>query len=116
MKTSYQGTTPTTAVSTELKTAYNLQAVPRLTIDWNWNKYVTPTADNVPSETVRFFDNETFPIETIYDPIRPSSKGILKARIGQAVVADQYQTPLAPKFYIGDDEDIYKYWTSPDLT
>jgi hypothetical protein len=97
----------------EIRTAYNLYAVPRLTVDWNWNRYTEPTADNFPDEDDAGFDIEAFPIESIYSTDRPSTKGICKALIGQSIVANGYHQPTDPKFYVGDSADIYQYWTSP---
>lgn len=105
----------TDEVKTAIRTAYAIQAVPRLTVDWNWNRYTTPTAVNTPDDDDEGFDVEAFPIESIIEPIRPT-KGIAKARVGQGVAASSYQRPDDPKFYIGDETDVYKYWTSPYLT
>lgn len=105
----------TDAVETHLRTTYNANVTPRLIADWNLNRYVTPTANNVPSDDTEGFDVEAFPIESIIEPVRPT-KGIIKARVNQAVVGDTYQNPHGAKFYIGDVEDTYKYWTSPYTT
>lgn len=102
-------------VKSALRTAYNLNAVPRLTVDWNWNRYSAPTADNIPAEDTHGFDNEMFPISSIVEPNRPT-KGIIKARVGEATVAPEYMMDKYPRFYIGDYNDIYKYWTSPERT
>lgn len=102
-------------VKNELRTSYNMYAVPRLTVDWNLNRYTTPTATNTPDEDDEAYDIERFPIESIVEPLRPT-KGAAKARVNEAVVATGYQSPTAPKFYVSDTADVYKYWTSPTPT
>src|SRR6478735_12372942 len=95
-----------------IRTSYNAVALPRLTVDWNWNRYTTPIADNIPAALDDSFDVETFPIESIIEPIRPT-KGIAKARVNEGRVASKYAVYDGPKFYVGDSKDVYKYWTSP---
>lgn len=102
-------------VKNHLRTTHNANATVRLIADWNLNRYVTPTADNVPAEDDEGFDIEAFPIESIIEPVRPT-KGIIKARVNQAVVSNTYQDPYGAKFYIGSVDDSYKYWTSPYTT
>ena len=103
------------AVADAIRSDYAVQAVPKLVVDWNLNRYTTPTAMNTPDDQDEGFDVENFPIESIIEPLRPS-KGIIKARVGEAVVSASYQHPTDPKFYIGDEKDKYKYWTSPYRT
>jgi hypothetical protein len=100
------------AVRDAIRTSYNLNAVPRLTIDWNYNRYTNPTADNTPSEDTEGYDIDRFPIESIIHPLRPQ-KGAAKARVNEAVAADRYTKSTAPRFYVSDTDDVYKYWTSP---
>jgi hypothetical protein len=97
-------------VKNHLRTAYNVNAGVSLVADWNWNRYANPTATNTPSEDTSGFDIESFPIESIVEPLRPS-KGIAKALVGQAVVAPGYIHAHDPRFYTGDRDDTYKYWT-----
>jgi hypothetical protein len=99
-------------VKNHLRTAYNVQAVPRLSIDWNWNRYATVTATNTPAEDDEGFDIERFPIESIIEPLRPN-KGAAKARINEAVISAGYLKQDDPRFYVSDTEDKYKYWTAP---
>lgn len=99
----------------ELRTAYNMYAVPRLTIDWNMNRYVSVNAYNYPSDDTDGYDIEAYPIESITEPLRPT-KGIAKAKIGEGIVSWRYNYPKDPKYYISDTEDVYKYWTSPYRT
>src|SRR6478736_6050556 len=104
-----------TAVQTELRSAYNMTAVPRLVVDWNLNRYTTPTVDNTPSEDTEGFDIEAFPIDSITNPLRPS-KGLAKALVGQSIVGKTYNDETDPRFYIGSTDDNYKYWVSPYRT
>lgn len=105
----------TNDVKTAVRSSYNLTALPRLTADWNMNRYTSPSADNIPSEDTDGFDIEAFPIESIYEPERPT-KGVIKALVGQALAGREYQYPNSAKFYVGSTEDTYKYWTSPQAT
>lgn len=102
-------------VKNAVRSSYNVEALPRLTGDWNLNRYYKPTADNIPSEDDEGFDIEAFPIESIYAPQRPT-KGIAKALVGQAVAGRSYQRPNSAKFYVGSTDDVYQYWTSPEPT
>lgn len=102
-------------VKTAIRSDYNLNARPKLTVDWNWNRYATPTATNTPLDDDEGFDIDVFPIESIVEPLRPN-KGVSKARVNQAIVADGYARAKDPKFYIASTEDVYKYWTSPYTT
>jgi len=105
-----------TTVRDTLLTAHNVVAKPRLIADWNWNRYNDNVyADNIFRETDYGFDPVNFPINSIIEPLRPS-KGILKARVGEAVVSAGYPQPLDAKFYVSSPEDQYKYWTSPIQT
>ena len=104
-----------TAVKNELRTAYNINAVPRLIVDWNFNRYTTPTASNTPSEDTDGFDIEVFPIDSIIEPLRPS-KGVAKALVNQALAAEGYNKAKHPRFYSTNRDDVYKYWLSPKTT
>lgn len=117
MKTSTNLSTGTvdTTVSDYLVTADNVVAVPRLIFDWNLNRHTTPSADNTPAEDTDGFDIDSFPIESIYNPRRPT-KGVAKALINQGVASAKYSNPNDIKFYVGDQDDIYKYWVSPYAT
>lgn len=105
----------TNEVKDHLRSAYNVQAEPKLTVDWNLNRYSTPTATNTPDEDTHGFDIERFPIESIVEPLRPG-KGAAKALVNQATASAGYARPQSARFYVSDTEDKYKYWTSPDTT
>lgn len=109
-----------TELSNAIRSGYVLNATPRLIADWNMNRYAAPVADNVPSEESNGYDVEMFPIESIVEPIRPT-KGICKVRINEGTVSDDYGMDEAvdirasdARFYIGDIDDVYKYWTAPN--
>lgn len=103
-------------VDAEVKNAirrdYNVNAQPRLTIEWNFNRYVTVSADNEPPEDTDGIDIDTFPIESIYAPNRPT-RGIVKARIGQSLLSGYDASPGNTRYYTGSSTDQYKYWCSP---
>lgn len=104
--------TLTDAVKTALREEYNVTARPKLIVDWNLNRYHNPVATNTPSEDTDGFNIEVFPISSIVEPLRPT-KGVIKALVGQAVVAAGYLEPNQPRFYSANRADTYKYWTSP---
>lgn len=100
-----------------IRYGYDIQAVPRLTVEWNLNRYTEDcTADNTPPEQTNGFDIENFPIESIIASDRPTA-GILKARVNEARIADPYDKYTgknrAIRSYLGSVDDTYKYWTSP---
>ena len=99
-------------ISQAIRTQHDIKALPRLIADWNMNRYFDTTVDNTPSEDTDGNDDEVFPIESIVGPFRPT-KGINKARIGQATVSDGYRDNHSPRFYISSAGDKYKYWESP---
>lgn len=101
------------AVSTAIRSAYNVQVLPRLTAEWNVNRYApSVVADNIPAEAVEGYDPDMFPIESIISNNRPT-KGIAKARINEGRVSDGYETPMGTRYYVASEDDLYKYWTSP---
>jgi len=107
------------AVSNAIRTAHDVMAVPRLTVEWNLNRYTDVVTNNVPSEETDGYDIEMFPIESIASGNRPTA-GIMKARVGEALVSDPYSEfdgiTRAARYYIASVEDSYKYWTSPVQT
>ncbi len=108
-----------TLVKAALESDHDIRAIPEATIDWNMNRFIGAVADNNPKEEDEGYEVEIFPIESIIANNRPT-KGINKARVGQAVVGDDYrmstQGVSSGKYYVADQSDTYKYWTSPDLS
>jgi hypothetical protein len=106
-----------TAVANALKNSLAVKALPEVIVEWNMNRYIGAVADNttLSPELTGAYDPELFPIESIIEPIRPN-KGINKARVGSAVISDDYRPAVVgstnPRYYITDVDDIYKYWTS----
>jgi len=106
-----------TAVANAYKNSLAMKAIPELVVEWNMNRYVGGVADNstVSPELTGAYDPELFPIESIIEPVRPN-KGINKARVGTAVISDDYRPAVVgstnPRYYITDVDDVYKYWTS----
>lgn len=105
-----------TAIEEALKEDHAITAFPELVVDWNMNRYTGAVASNSPSDDLEGYDIELFPIDSIVQNNRPT-KGINKARIGSSTVGNDYSlddtgTP-GGRFYIADQEDSYKYWTSP---
>lgn len=102
------------AVRNAIRTAHDVKALPRLTAEWNMNRYASTVVSNDVGAAWETIENDVdmFPIETITEPLRPS-KGINKARINYGTLSDSYNTPSMPRFYVASLEDKYKYWTSP---
>ncbi len=101
-------------VRTAIRTSHDVKAIPRLTAEWNMNRYSIPNVYNGIADWTRYeTDVDHFPIESIVEPIRPS-KGINKARINQATISDGYNSPSLPRYYVAGLEDKYKYWVSPN--
>lgn len=102
------------AVRNAIRTAHDVKALPRLTAEWNHNRYATPTVTNDIGANWEAVENDVdmFPIESVVEPIRPS-KGINKARINASTISDGYSTATQPRYYIASLEDKYKYWISP---
>lgn len=108
------------AVENAIRSAYDVIAVPRLTVEWNLNRYASVVeVDNDPSDDDEGYDVEMFPIESIVQPNRPTA-GIIKARVGEARVSDPYNQydgkTRSARYYLGSVDDTYKYWTSPVVT
>lgn len=117
-----------------LKERTSLKAVPKVTFEWNQNRYAgISKIDNVPSDELTNPEIDTFPIETIALPQRPK-RGIIKARTSppvyqetpgpwrrrQAPSGDEGFTsgeytdvPNATRYYTAGPESAYKYWSSP---
>lgn len=106
------------AVANAYKNTLALTAIPEVVVEWNMNRYVGAVADNttVSPELTGAYDPELFPIESIIDSNPRPSKGINKARVGTAVISDDYRPAVVgstnPRYYITDVADTYKYWTS----
>ncbi len=98
-----------------IRQAYNIYCKPRLTAEWNLNRYAGATADNVAPEATFGYAPEMFPIESIMQPNRPT-RGINKARIGQAYTSSYAESPPGARYYISTVDIPYKYWTSPSPT
>jgi len=107
--------TTTFYVNKLLKEGLAVTAKPLLIAEWNHNRYAgIQTIDNTPAEYDEGNDTEYYPIESIVDPLRPSKKGIAKARAGvEGTVTEYTDRPSNTRFYVADYDDIYKYWSSP---
>src|SRR5690349_5210698 len=104
-----------TTIENALRNQHVLRAVPELKIDWNMNRYVGAVASNILDEETSGYSKPMFPIESIVEPNRPRYKGIAKARVGSSIVSDDYKSVGVRngRYYMADEEDTYKYWTSP---
>lgn len=102
-------------LSTAIRSSYNVETRPQLIAEWNMNRYYDTTVDNIPNEDENNFDDELFPIDTITQGFRPT-KGVSKVRIGEAAVYQVDSGNNTNRYYTADDEDVYKYWTSPQQT
>lgn len=102
------------AVRNAIRTAHDIKALPRLTAEWNMNRYtdVIAVSNGIANWEAEENDVDHFPIDSIIEPIRPS-KGINKARVDYGTISDSYTSPSMPRYYIASLEDKYKYWCSP---
>lgn len=103
------------AVSNAIRQDYNINAKPRLTIEWNFNRYIGVTADNTPSDDTNGIDTEMFPVTSLYAPNRPT-RGVAKLRVGEGHVSTYDTAPTDTRYYAASVVDYYKYWCSPVKT
>ena len=106
--------TTTFEVNKLLKEGYAVKAVPQLIAEWNQNRYAgIQTVDSTPTEYDEG-DPEYYPIESIAEPLRPSTKGIVKARASvEGIVSEYTDRPGGKRYYLAGLDDVYKYWSSP---
>ncbi|QGH76370.1 minor tail protein [Streptomyces phage Daubenski] len=106
--------TTTLEVNKLLKEGLAVKALPQLIAEWNMNRYAgIQTVDSTPTEYDEG-DPEYYPIESIADPLRPSSRGIVKARASvEGIVSEYTDRPGDKRYYLADYDDPYKYWSSP---
>lgn len=107
--------TVSTVVQDAIRKSHNLYAKPRLYVEWNWNRYRPVTVDNIPSESDFGQNHEIFPIESIVKANRPT-KGILKARAGEAPTAGYNPAKQKVRHYMASSTAVYKYWSGPGGT
>lgn len=102
------------AVRNAIRSGHDVKALPRLTAEWNMNRYadIIRVSNGITDWENVENDVDNFPIESIVEPIRPS-KGINKARVNYGTISDTYTSPSMPRYYISSLEDKYKYWMSP---
>lgn len=95
-----------------------IKAQPLLIAEWNQNRYAgIQSVDNDPPEEEISSGIEYFPVSSIVEPLRPSKKGIAKARaenMGFVDITDDGAQPV--RWYTSDVEDPYKYWSSPEAS
>jgi hypothetical protein len=107
--------TSSTQLQNALKQGSALRSKPRVIAEWNHNRY-TPiqTVDNYGhAEETYGYDLEVYPIETITEPVRPTS-GLLKARANEGGVVQGYGDSVRGyRTYTASPGAKYKYWTSP---
>lgn len=104
-----------TAVQNVIKQALEVNAVPRVTIEWNQNRYATvSTVDNWGSsnEATNAYDLDVFPVKSITEPLRPTA-GILIGKTHEGITTSGYtDVPGSYRTYISSPTSKYKYWTS----
>lgn len=107
--------TTTFEVNKLLKEGLAVRAKPQLIAEWNQNRYAgIQTVDNTPTEYTDGNDVEFYPISSIADPLRPSSRGIVKSRVSiEGIVSEYNDRPSTIRYYLGGRDDPYKYWSSP---
>jgi hypothetical protein len=111
-----QTTTP--QVTQLLKEGLAVKAQPQLIAEWNQNRYAgIASVDNDPPEEEISYDLEHFPVSSIVEPMRPSKKGIAKARAEAMGFVEIISDGVQPaRWYTSDVDDPYKYWSSPEAS
>lgn len=109
-----QTTTP--QVTQLLQQGLAIKAQPLLIAEWNQNRYAgIQSVDNDPPEEEISSDVELYPVSSIVEPLRPSKKGIAKARAELMGFTDLTPDGVQPtRWYASDVDDPYKYWSSPE--
>lgn len=114
-----------TAVVNKLKQSVEVQTTLRLIAEWNMNRYspITSITNGSAASPTADANPDTFPIESIADPIRPSSSGLVKARASSAArkaiktdgktTAAYMGNPNGPRYVTSSADSKYKYWQSP---
>ncbi|AXH67257.1 minor tail protein [Streptomyces phage Wofford] len=105
--------TTTFYVNKQLKEGLAVTAKPLLIAEWNQNRYAG--IEKVSDSLTSWDDGEPeyYPLDSIVEPLRPSKKGIVKARASvEGIVSEYSDRPGGKRFYLADVEDTYKYWTS----
>lgn len=99
-----------------LREYHTVHAKPRLTAEFNHNRYSGPVPENTPLHEDTLQDPDLYSITSIVEGLRPDT-GIAKARVGAFQVSTGYELePDAARFYVASADDSYKYWTSPEPT
>jgi hypothetical protein len=100
---------------TLIKQGLAINAKPQLIAEWNQNRYAgIEEVDNVAPEYEDGYDVEYYPIDSIADPLRPSKRGIAKARAGiEGVISSVSDIPTDIRYYTSSVDDVYNYWSSP---
>lgn len=99
-----------------LREKHTVSAKPRLIAEFNHNRYAGAVASNTPLPTEDDEDPDVFDIDSIVEGRRPGA-GIIKGRVGQMYVAEDYDVnPTAERYYLSSPDDAYKYWCSPKPT
>ena len=103
----------TTAVYDEITNSHHNNVGAVVHAEWKMNRFYRTAVDNTPKEDDEGYDIEVFPIDSITKPNRPTA-GIAKAVAGMMTAAEsRYEDAPGRRFYVADQDDVYKYWSSP---
>lgn len=108
--------TASVTLQNALKQGVTLKAQPQLIAEWNQNRYA-PILEvkNVVDSTAAALVQDCFPINSIAEPLRPESAGIVKAwTTSGARTRSPFGTPSSSTYrsYVADPDSNYKYWVS----
>lgn len=105
-----------------LKSGTTLKVYPELIAEWNLNRYLsTSSVSNVVDSQMDPLVQDCFPIESIVEPLRPESAGILKVWTDSGIKTSlPFATPepgtvefaRGIRSFTADPDAIYKYWVS----
>ena len=111
--------TATTTFIDKLKKSYSASSTPRITVEWNGNRF--GTIETVNNNGVEVTDDDpSFPIESIISPRRPKKSGIFKGIVStgtdgrEARAYKASEIPVARRMYTASPDAKYKYWISPN--
>lgn len=105
----------------KLKRAHSASGTPRVSIEWNCNRF--GTLEKISNGGVSpEADDPYFPLSSIISPRRPEVSGLVKGitRVGpnglEAKASNSSEFPSRRRTYTASQDAKYKYWISPEVS
>lgn len=105
----------------KLKKAYSVTSDPKVTVEWNCNRF--GTLEKISNNGVTPDEEDPFfPLDSIIDPNRPEVPGLVKGITSLGVGGNEARTSSSTAFashkrtYTASPEAKYKYWVSPNVS